>query len=286
MVLAVLLLVVVALGFGAFSWLGSEDGHQWIARQLEVNISSQIRGHLVIGHLDAIDLDHVVGTDVRFIDEGGRPVIVVDHVDMQYEASELLSGHFVSYSAQARGGQLLIETDRHGVLVVNRAFQSAHMGPPGQPIGPDVVHLENLDVSDVTVTTALGAAPVATLRGVSALVLVRAPDHGAAFVEAHHVSGALNVAAPIPFDLRVIAASLVVDGAAHRRAHIDLPSRMGSERIGIEITALTLPGNNLHVDARIRPHGLMAMLAATSMIAQCLLAETATDALDVTVELQ
>jgi hypothetical protein len=287
--LGTLLVLVSALAlaaYGACAWIVSEPGHQWLARALEDGVSSQIRGRLIVGHLDEIDLDHVVATGVRFEDEDGRPVIIADRVDMQYQASELLSGHFVSHSAAVHGGRVILETNAHGVLSVNHAFQSPHPGPDTGPVGADVVHLENLAVYDVTLTADLGGAPVATLRHISAIVLVRAPDGGAVTVEAQHVRGALHVAAPIPFDLRVAAASLVIDGGAHRRAHIDLPARMGSERIGIEITALTQPDASLHVDARIRPHGLGAMLAATSMIAQCLVAETANHALDVTVELQ
>lgn len=282
-IVAVVSLVSVPV---ALAWLQGEQGHAWIARELEENISSQIRGHIVVGHLDEIDLHHVVGRDIRFFDEGGRVVLEADQVDMQYELSELLSGHFVSHASVVHGGRVLLETNAAGVLLVNRAFQSAHPGPPGQPVGPDVVHLDHLDAHDVTLVAALGSAPVATLSGVGAMVLVRAPDRGAAIVQAQHVHGHLHVQAPIPWDMRVIAASFAVDGAAHRRAHIDLPTRMGDQQIGIEITATTLPDQSLHVDARIRPHGLGAMLAATGMIAQCLIAETASEALDVTVELQ
>jgi hypothetical protein len=132
----------------------------------------------------------------------------------------------------------------------------------------------------------LGAAPHTTLAHVGAEVVVRAPENGAAIVDASHVHGALHVDAPIPFDLRVLAASLAIDGGAHRRIHIDLPSRMGSERIGVEVTALAQPDETLRVDARIRPHGLGAMASAAGMISQALLAETATPVLDVTVELQ
>jgi hypothetical protein len=284
--LVVTLLALAAIGAGAVVWLGTEGGHAWLARQLEENISSQIRGHLTVGHLDHADLHHVVARDVTFWDESGRPVIEADEVEMSYELDELVGGHFVSHASHAHGGRVILETNAEGELLINRAFRSSHPGPPGQPVGPDVVHLENLEVTDVTVTMALGDAPVATLRRLAATVLVRAPDRGAAIVEADHVHGGLHVAAPIPFDLRVIAGSLAVDGAAHRRIHIDLPARMGSERIGIEVTALARPDETLTVDARIRPHGLGAMLSASGMISQAMIAETQSPLLDVTVELQ
>lgn len=285
-IVASLLIALLAIGIGVYSWINTDEGHQWIARQLEEVISGQIRGHLVVGHLDEIDLHHVVGTDIRFEDESGRPVIVADHVDMAYELSELTGGHFVSHSSHVDGGRVIIETDHDGVLLVNRAFMSAHPGASGAPVGADVVHLDHLQANDVSVVTSLGAAPTATLSHLGAMVMVRAPENGAALVDADHVHGHLNVAAPIPFDLNIVASSLLVDGAAHRRVHLDMPARMGSERIDIEVTALTQPDDSLHVDAYIRPHGLSAMIAATGMIAQCLLAETATSALDVTVEMQ
>jgi hypothetical protein len=54
---------------------------------------------------------------------------------------------------------------------------------------------------------------------VAALVLVRAPDHGSAIVGARRVRGRLHVAAPIPFDLRVLAGSLAVDDAVTSSRH-------------------------------------------------------------------
>ncbi len=277
---------LVALGAGMIDWLTTEDGHQWIARQLEANISSQIRGHLTVEHLDDIDLHHVVAHGVVFWDESGRPVIEAHEVDMSYELGDLVHGHFVSHHARATGGRVLMETDASGELLINRAFRSAHPGTPGQPVGEDVVHLDHLETRDVALILHLGSAPLCTLSRVGAMVMVRAPDHGAAIVDADHVHGMLHVEAPIPFDLRAIAGSLAVDGAARRRIHIDLPSRMGDEHIGLEVTAMVQPDDSFHVDARIRPHGLSAMFAAAGMISQALIAETQTPALDVTVEMQ
>lgn len=269
----------------AAHWAESEDGHRWIARRVEEIISGQIRGHLEIGQVDRADLHHIAARDVVFSDESGREVIRADKADLTYDFEQLLRGRFVSYGGRVHGGRVRLETLGHELLL-DRAFRSSHPGPPGQPVGQDVVHLENLEVDDVSLSVHLGDAPVAVFRRLSAVVLVRAPDRGAAIVAADAVSGRLHVAAPIPFDLRVAGASFLVDGASPHRVQLDLPSHMGTERIGVEVSVRASPDQQLFVDARLRPHGLGAMLAASGMISQALIAETQSPQLDVTVEMQ
>jgi hypothetical protein len=282
-VLAIVPILIVSV-IASLAWARSDAGHAWIARRLEETISSQIRGHLEIGTLDSADLHHVSAHDVRFFDESGRIVIAADEAELDYDLGALVHGRFVSPRGHAHGGHVFLQTAADGTLFLDRAFRSAHPGPPGAPIGDDVVHLENLMVDDVTLVAAVGSAPTATVREVGATVLVRAPENGAAAVGAQRLHGAVHVAAPIPFDLRIVSGTFDVDGAARRRAHVAMPSRMGSEHVDIEVTVTTTGHDVFHVDARIRPHGVSATLAAAGMISQALVAETQSDVLDVTVE--
>ncbi|MFO0683957.1 MAG: hypothetical protein U0234_18030 [Sandaracinus sp.] len=282
-----MLLASVVASFGVRTWLATSRGRDFVARQVEAVISDQIRGHLVIEHLDEVDLSHVRGRGVRFEDESGRPVLEADEALLFYELSEVIHGRFVSRRGEIHGGHVWIETSTSGEPLLSRAFHSAHPGEPGAPIGADVVHLEGLHVTDVVVELDLGDAPTATLRHVASDVTLRAPENGAAIVGTRATSGYLHVAAPIPFDLRVAGATLDVDGSARRRIHLRMPSHMGHERIGIEVTANARPDEGLVVDARIRPEGLSAMLAAAGMIGQATIAEAASGGvLDVTVEMQ
>ncbi len=288
--LRVVLVSMLVLGVGLFAlrtWLATASGRSFVARQVESAISGQIRGHLLIEHLDEVDLSHVAGRGIRFEDELGRPVLEADEAVLHYELADALEGHFVSRRGEVHGGHVWIESGSDGEPRLSRAFRSAHPGSPGAPIGADVVHLEGLHVTDVVVELDLGDAPTATLRRVTADVTLRAPENGAAIVQSRATSGALHVAAPMPIDLRVAGARLDVDGGARRRIQLRMPGHMGHERIGIEVTADARADQSLVVDARIRPHGLSAALAAAGMISQAMIAEAASGGiLDVTVEMQ
>lgn len=280
-------LALAALGLSLRTWLASSDGRDFVARRIEEVVSGQIRGRLTIAHLDALDLSSVHGRGIRFADESGRPVLEADEARLAYELSDLLAGRFVSHHGEVHGGHVWIEAGSTGEPLLSRAFRSAHPGAADAPVGADVVTLEGLHVTDVVVTLALGDAPSTTLRRVGADVTLHAPENGAAIVATRATSGLLHVAAPVPFDLRVAGAALDVDGAARRRIHLSLPSRMGHERVGIEVTARARPDESLVVDARIRPEGLSAALAASGMITQAMIAEAASGGvLDVTVEMR
>jgi hypothetical protein len=280
-----LALVVAVLATALPAWARSSGGRELLARQIEQLLDGEIRGHVTIGSLDRVDATGVAATDVRFFDESGRVVIEADDVELEIDWDELMAGHFVSPRGHAHGGRVIMETLASGELLIDRAFESAHPGPPGSPIGPDVVRLERLAVSGVEVLIDLHGAREIRASRMAAILLVRAPENGSARMRADRIDARLHLDAPIPQDLAIEDGHFELDGAARRRARLDFPTHVGGEPLHVEAVVRADAQENMHVEVTLTPESVGAVLTSGPLIAQALILETMSDAIDVTVEL-
>jgi hypothetical protein len=281
----VIVLVLITGVLAALVYLRTDDGHAWVARRLESSIGSGIRGSLSIGNLDHIGRRGVGATHVVFSDEHGRPVIEADDVELAVDWGALVSGRFVSPRGWVRGGTVYLETMPSGDLRIDRAFESPNPGPPGQPIGEDVVRLENLLAENVRVVMSVAGAPGTRATHLSTICLVRAPEHGSAILEARQIRGQLRIEAPSPIDLDVSHGRLALDGGSRHRAQLDLPSGSGSHRIGVAIAVLADAQERMHVDVSLSPSSGVAALASAPMIAQALAADVLSSSIDVSIQM-
>ncbi len=287
-VAAALALSVAVAGSAAPIWLSSEAGRGTIARLLAGFVSDEIRGTMTVGGIESISLAGVVGRDVRFTDEGGELVLSAGEVELELDWSELIfSGRFLSPHGRVRGARVVVETLESGELLIARTFASASPGPgeSDAPVGRDTVRLAGLVVSDVEVLVRVHGSPDMSVEHVSAIVLVRAPEHGGVHLRADRIDGDVRIAAPIPIDLALEDGTLTVDGDSRRRVTIDLPTLLNGEAVAIEVRVHANTGGELSVELRLLPSSPGAVLAATPLVAQAVLAETGSDVLDVTVEL-
>lgn len=291
-VAAAILVGAVSAGIALPVWVGSEAGRAAVARQLEGFVSDGIRGSMTVGRIESISLGGVVGHDVRFTDEAGALVLRADDVELEVEWSELLfSGRFLSPHGRVRGAQVVVETLESGTLLIARTFAPAHPGPTAAggdeaPTGSDSVRLGGLVASDVEVLVRVHGSPDMSVEHVSAIVLVRAPEHGGVHLRADRIDGEVRIDAPIPVDLALDDGTLTIDGDSRRRVVIDLPTQVQGEHVAIEVRVLATAEDGLRVELRLAPSGPGAVLAAAPLVAQALLAETGSDVLDVTVELR
>jgi hypothetical protein len=267
------------------AWARSEGGRDVLARRIEEALDDEIRGYATIGSLDRIDASGVAATDVAFFDESGRVVIEAEQVELEIDWDELFGGHVVSPRGHVHGGRVVMETLASGELLIDRAFESPHPGPPGEPIGPDVVRLERLAVDDVTVLIDIHDAREVRAARTSAIVLVRAPEHGSARMRADRIDAALHLDAPIPQDMAIEDGRFELDGAARRRSRIDFPSHLGGEPLHLTVTIRADAHENMHVAVTLTPQSFGAALTSAPLVAQAMVLETMSDAIDVTVEL-
>jgi hypothetical protein len=286
-VLALLGIVLVLGGvlFGVLGWLQSDDGREELARRIEDVISDGIRGSVTIGGIDAIGERDLHAHDVVFEDESGRTVIEARDVWLELDFAELAAGRFVSERGRVHGGLVVLETIPSGELLLDRAFESPRPGPPGAPIGPDVVRLENLVADGVEVRIEVDGVPDATISNVSTICLVRAPEHGSVRFRADRIDGDAHFATPIPVDFSIDDGSLTLIGDARRRATLTLPTVVGGEPVTIDTTVRMNAREEAHVDVHLIPSSFGAVFTSSALVTQALIAETLTSALDVTVDL-
>ncbi len=283
--LVALSLIAATLCVAIPAWARSEEGRAAIAHEVEQLLDGQIRGYVTIGSLDRVGMDGVTASNVIFYDESGRVVIEADEVELEVDWDELSRGHFVSPRGRVHGGRLVLETLASGELLADRAFESAHPGPPGSPIGPDVVRLERLAIDHVTVLIAVHGAREVRATRLSAIVLVRAPENGSPHVRADRIDGHLLIDAPIAQNLEIERGHFVLDGAARRRSRMDFPTHVGGEPLRVEVTVRADAHENMHVGVTLTPQSVGAVFTSGALIAQALILEAMSPALDVTVEL-
>jgi hypothetical protein len=280
------LVVVTAILYTAVpAWASSARGRDVIARQIETLLDGEIRGHVTIGSLDRLDAEGVAATDVVFYDESGHVVIAVDQVELDVDWDELAHGHVVSTRGHAHGGRVVLETLASGELLIDRAFESAHPGPPGSPVGPDVVRLERLAVDGVEVVVAIDGSRPVRASHLSAILIVRAPENGSARIHADRIGAQLHIDSPIPQDLVIANGHFELDGASRRRSRIDFPTHVGGEPLHVEVAIRADASEDMHVAVTLTPESVGAVFTCGPLIAQAMILETMSDAIDVTVEL-
>jgi hypothetical protein len=282
LVVGVALLLALA---GVWLWLSSESGRGSVARLIERVASAEIRGSVVAGTLDEMSLGGVVGHHIRFLDESGALVLEADEAELAVDWGQLILGHFVSPHGRVHGGRVILQTNASGTLLIDRAFESPDPGPSGQPIGADLVRLEALAVSDIDVRIAIHGAPEMRVQHAAAIVLLRAPDHAGARVRADRIDAGLHLDAPIGIDMTIEDGTLTFDGDARRRAVIRLPATMNGQAMAVDLIVRADAHDDLRVSAHLIPSGVGAAMSQAPLLVQALLAETLTDALDVTVDL-
>lgn len=282
--LAVLVLLVVAL-VAAPVWLGSDAGRAAVARRLEQYVSGALRGSMTIGSIESISPNGIVGRDVRFLHESGRLVLEAEEAELELDWIELASGRFVSRHGRVRGARIVLESVESGSLSISEAFAPARPGPAGEPIGADTVRLEGLVASDVEVLLDIRGAPQMRADHIAAIVRVRVPENGGAHVRADRIDGAVRIDAPIPVELTLDDGTLSIDGGARTRAVVELPAHLSGEAIRVEVIVQVTAADATHVAVHVIPSGIGAAFVSAPLVAQALLAETGTDALDVTIDL-
>jgi hypothetical protein len=278
------LLLLAILYVAVPVWARSESGRETLARGIESVIDDQIRGSVRIGAIDRIDEEGIAGRDIVFFDESGRRVLEADDVELAIDWDELTRGHVVSPRGTVRGGRVLLETIASGELLIDRAFESAHPGESGAPVGEDVVRLENLVASNIQVLIRIHGGGSITARRVSTEVLVRAPENGSALLQAERVRALLHIEAPIPIDLDVRRGQVDLDGSARRRSSIDFPSTIGGEGVRVTVVVRADQDENMHLDVRLHPESVGAMFTGAHLFTQAIVAETIADRVDVTVD--
>ncbi len=285
-ILALGLVLFVFVGLvGGRLWLASESGRSTVARLIEHFASQGIRGSVVVGSLDEISFDGVVGHDIRFLDESGELVLEADEAELAVDWGELLTGHFVSPHGRVHGGRVILQTIASGRLLIDRAFESPDPGPAGQPVGDDIVRLEALAVSDIDVRIAIHGAPEMRVEHAAAIVLLRAPDHAGARLRVDRIDAGLHLDAPAGIEMASEDGTLTLDGDARRRAVIALPATLNGESMEVDIEVDADTQDDMHVDVHLIPSGVGSAIVQAPMLMQALLAESLSDELDVTVDL-
>lgn len=286
LVLVVGAVVLFFVAVGVRGWLGTDDAREVMARQIETLVSDGIRGSVTIGGIDRIGADGVIEAhDIVFRDESGEMVLEAHQASLELDLSELTGGHFVANRGHVRGGTVVLSSLPDGELAIDRAFEAPHPGPPGSPIGPDVVRLENLVADGIEVRLAIDGMPGATFENVSTISIVRAPENGSAHLRCDRIDGDAHLATPIPVDFSIDDGTLTLIGDARRRASFTLPAEIGGEPLTIDAVIRMNAREEASVDVHLVPESFGAAFTSAGLVGQALIAETMTPALDVTVDL-
>ena len=283
--LGVVALLALVVPLGLRIWLSSESGRESLARGIEYGLSEAISGSVTIGRVEGLSSAGVIGHDIRFMDEDGHTVLEARDVELEIDWGELLQGHFVSHRGRARGGRILLQSMPSGQLRIDAAFKAPHPGPPGQPIGPDVVRLERLAASDLEIVIDVRGAPDIHITRASAICLVRAPDHGAARLRADRVDGEVRIEAPIPIEMSLSNGTLTLIGDARQRCDMRMPVTMGGQAIQMNIRVIAEASEQMHVNVHLRPADIGGFFTGAPLLMQGLLAGVVSDSVDVTLDM-
>ncbi len=131
LVLVLLLLIGVE---GAVLWLQTPSGNGWLRRQAERLVTEQMaEGELRIGEVDTDLFRHLELGDVFLDDGSGRPVVALDRLEVNWDASRLLGGEVVVARVVLDSPRVDLVTDEAGLLDVARLFPSDPDAPPSGP---------------------------------------------------------------------------------------------------------------------------------------------------------
>ncbi len=147
------------------------------------------------------------------------------------------------------------------------------------------MRLGGLVASEVEVRIALRGAPGIRIEHVSAILLIRSSGNAGTRVRGNRIVGAAHIAAPIPVDLMIDYGTLSFDGASRRRAVVEVPAVLNGASIAVSVLVRDEPREGVRVEVHLSPADAGGALASAPRLAQALLAEVHSPALDVTIDL-
>jgi hypothetical protein len=152
---------------GAFVWLGTPKGNEWLTRQLVERVKSrQVEGDFTVGSIDTDVWGRAVLEDVRITDGDGKVLLGADRIALRYDLWPLLGKEVQIDELEARGLVVDLEQRPDGLLDLQRVFGQTEPAPDtgepwqGLPIALDVDELRAYGSTiRVTVEKADGSAP-------------------------------------------------------------------------------------------------------------------------------
>ncbi|MEZ4406046.1 MAG: hypothetical protein R3A52_06190 [Polyangiales bacterium] len=227
---AVVVLAAVAFGV-AVAWVRSEAGRRWVARKIEAEVSSQVRGTIRVGEITEISRTSLRARNVRVISPDGDTVIAVRDVSMDIRWRSLAAGRFASTSARVRGGTVRIAEAQGDPSTVSIELAFRGRGGDGgadRSGGDSPLSLRRMVLSDLTVTSRFDDLPDARGERLAGTLDIVVPRPGAAArLHLRGVRMALHVATPLPLNLTVTDGRFDFDGDGEARARVDLRTDLG-----------------------------------------------------------
>lgn len=285
--LALVALLVVAAGAG-WAWLHGDAGRRYLARRIESFINQEIRGRVAIGSITRLSRRGVIARDLRFLAPGGEEVIVVRDVELEVRWSAALHGQFVSPWARARGGRVVLH-ERGDALTIDTTFQgrpdpTRRPSPPRPGPRPSSVVFQRIEVSDVTLITAVGGVPDARVSDIRTVLAidVRQPG-GRPLLTLDGLSGGAHLDTPLPIRMTFTGGTFRYDSGNRDRARADVTARLGDNLVRLRCRA-TVRSDGAHVSLRLKLPESAGPLDALPTIAQAGVASLASSHFEFSVD--
>ncbi len=275
--LALIVLLVASTGVFVV-WLHGEAGRRFLARKVESLINGEIKGRISIAEITKLTRRGVVARDVRFRAPGGEQVIVVRDVDLEVRWSAALRGHFVSPRTRAHGGRVVLH-QRSGTLSIDTTFQGRPrpQGEPSRPPPPGPrpsnVVFERIEVSDITLITAVPDVPDARVSDISTVLAidVREPG-GRPLLTLESLTGSAHLDTPIPIRMRFTGGTFRFASGDRDRVRANVTAILDDNRVRLRCTT-TMRGDTPRISVRLSLPASAGLLDSLPTIAQAGLAD-------------
>ncbi len=287
--LLVLVVLLVASAGVFVAWLHGDAGRRFLARKIESFINGEIRGTVTIAEITKLTRRGVVARDLRFRAPGGEQVIVVRDVDLEVRWSSALSGRFVSPRARARGGRVVLH-ERGDALSIDTTF-SGRPRPPSEPPRPpppgpqeSKVVFERIEVSDITLITAVPGVPDARVSDISTVLAidVRQPG-GLPLLTLESLRGSAHLDTPIPIRMRFTGGTFRYNSGSRDRVRANITAVLDDNRVRLRCTTI-MRGDTPRISVRLGLPASAGPLDSLPTIAQAGLADHFVSNFDFTVD--
>jgi len=284
------LVISVVASAGVFvAWLHGDAGRRYLARRIESFINGEIKGAISIAEITKLTRRGIVARDVRFRAPGGEQVIVVRDVDLEVRWSAALRGRFVSPRARARGGRVVLH-ERSGTLSIETTFsgrprpQSERSRPP--PPGPQQsnVVFERIEVSDITLITAVPGVPDARVSDISTVLAIDVREPGARpLLTLESVTGSVHLDTPIVIRMRFTGGTFRFSSGDRDRVRANITAVLDDNRVRVRCTT-TMRGDTPRISVRLVLPESAGLLDSLPTIAQVGLADHFSASFDFSVD--
>lgn len=253
--LALFVLALVAAGVFV-AWLHGEAGRRFLARRIESTINGEIRGSVSIGAITSLSRRGLVARDLRFMAPGGEEVIVVRDVELEVRWTSALSGRLVSPWAKARGGRVVLH-ERGDALTIDTTF-SGRPRPGAQPSRPrprgrqeSKVVFQRIEVSDITLVTAVPGVPDARVSDISTVLGLDVQQPGGLpLLTLERLTGRAHLDTPLPIRMRFTGGTFRFNSGSRDRVRADLSAVLDDNRVRLRCTTV-MRGDSPHISLRL-----------------------------------